>query len=213
MLKTNINNIPDFLKKNAKWAVSENGIPKNPLTDIGMRNGEEMTFEEVMQNVGSYEYLAFRVEKDLGMGFIDLDAHSEEEEKQLKAILGNFKRYFDSYFELSKSGNGYHILVFTDIDKNYKTQANSIDGKNRMPIEFYTDKKWCTITGNILDDKYEIKNNDNSLNQMLSRFFSEREEYVEGKGVVEGDKIRSNEEVIRLVENDRFLSNIWNNKI
>ena len=213
MLKTNINNIPEFLKKNAKWAVSEGGIPKNPLTGIGMRNEEAMTFEEVMANVGNYEYLAFRVEKDLGMGFIDLDAHSEEEEKQLKAILGSFKRYFDSYFELSKSGNGYHILVFTDIDKTYKTQANSIDGKNRMPIEFYADKKWCTITGNIIDDKYEIKNNDNSLNQMLSRFFSEREEYVEGKGVVEGDKVRSNEEVIRLVENDKFLSNLWNNKI
>ena len=214
MLKTKIENIPEFLKKNAKWAVSVNGIPHSPITDKPMYLGEEMTFDEVIKNVKDYEYLAFKVEEPLNMGFIDLDAHNEEEEKLLKTLLSSFKRLFDSYMEVSKSGKGYHILVFTDIKELYRVNANKINNEKRCPIEYYTRGKWCTITGDIVDDRKEIKNNDEYLNQMLSRFFSIREETnYDGCGVEEGEKIRSNEDVIRLVNNDKFLSNLWNHKL
>ena len=193
MLKTKIENIPEFLKKNAKWAVSVNGIPHSPITDKPMYLGEEMTFDEVIKNVKDYEYLSFKVEEnmaDKSMGFIDLDAHNEEEEKLLKTLLSSFKRLFDSYMEVSKSGKGYHILVFTDIKELYRVNANKINDEKRCPIEYYTRGKWCTITGDIVDGRKEIKNNDEYLKQMLSRFFSIREETnYDGCGVEEGEKI------------------------
>ena len=213
MLKTKLENIPELLKKNARWAVYNNGIPSNPITGYGIKNDEVFSYEDIMKYANNFEYLAFRVDKPLKLGFIDLDAHTEDEEKKLKTLLNSFKVYFNSYFEISKSGKGYHILVLTDIEESYKTQARAI-GDSRTPIEYYTDKKWCVITGNVIDDKKELNNCDNALQQMLSRFFDKKTEvYVEGSGVSEGERIRENEQVIRLIQSDKVLSELWNNNI
>lgn len=212
MLKTKIENIPEKLKELNIWAVSKDGIPTNPFTNMGCKKGEQFSFDEVIKNIGDYEYLACHFDEEMGMAFIDIDGHNEEEEKLVNQFLNLFLLNFDSYMEVSKSGKGYHLIVDTEITKKYRVNANAINEKSRLPIEYYTSGKWCTITGELVHNRKEIRNNDGMLSRVLDKYFSERVETVSG-GVEEGDEIRDDNYVINLINSDRFLSKLWNNNI
>jgi len=156
-------------------------IPKNPNNGYPAKVNDPKTwgtYEKALSQIGQtiihrhddkggkdkFTYTEHKCEI-AGIGFcfnnnlvgIDIDKcrNDPEKEKQANKIIN----HFNSYTEISPSGDGYHILIYCDLTKlpaNYKEIYDMNPHKHNM--ECYVagvTKKYFTYTGNTSDEVIE----------------------------------------------------------
>ena len=91
-------------------------------------------------NLGGYDGLGFVFTENDPYAFIDLDYTTDKAdyERQLRV-----NREFNSYSEVSPSGQGLHIIVKGSIPQ----------GRKRSSIEIYSSGRYATMTGIVYQDK------------------------------------------------------------
>ncbi len=146
-----LNNIPDELRRLNQWccwkyedigALKPTKVPYNPVTRQHASTTNPQTWCSYDGAItgyssGNYDGIGFIFTIESGYSFIDLDYTNNDAialDRQIKIF-----REFDSYSEISPSGQGLHIIV----------KGNVPVGRKRSFIEIYSDGRYATFTGNV----------------------------------------------------------------
>lgn len=186
-------NIPAELKQLKQWvlwryedvgAAKPTKIPYQP-------NGQKAsvtepnawsTFDSVCSVADKYSGIGFVFSDNDPYTFIDLDDAEGDNavlERQLKVF-----HEFDSYSEVSPSGNGLHIIV----------KGKVAAGRRRSKIEIYTSQRYATMTGNVYNNKNVI----NDRQELLSLLWEQMGGSTPTQIVASGKQTQSDEEIIAL---------------
>ena len=161
-MKTKIENIPEELKKVPQWvcAVGSDKVPKNPHTGgNAMANNPDTwgTFEEAVEACQKYnfDYLGFEFAN--GYFGVDLDHCLDDLD-----FCDEFVETLQSYAELSKSGNGIHIICKGELPQGARRKGN---------IEMYSKGRYFICTGNMYNEKYkDIKDCTETIKVLHSKY-------------------------------------------
>lgn len=137
--------LPLALRDRPQWLVSgEDKAPRSPKTD-----GKLADIRDPSLYVTYEEATGFAQQHGMDVGFvltandpftvIDLDATSDEAQKSLHEHIYNT---FESYAELSRSGNGVHIWCL----------GNVPSGARRDKVEVYSNARYMICTGRTIRD-------------------------------------------------------------
>lgn len=177
--------------KPVKMPFQPNGIlakVNNPSTWV--------TFDEAFNafQMGGYEGLGF-VFTNTEYAGIDLDdAHGDALiiEHQLKIF-----NEFDSYSEVSPSGNGLHIIVKGSVPR----------GKRRSNVEIYSTSRFFTMTGNVYSNRNTIADRQELLSILWENLGGHNE--TNDYEVIDEDEQESDEVIIERATNaingDKFI--------
>ena len=183
----NYDNIPQELRALNQW-VCANDYSKVPMQATCHRPASSTdpstwaSFEEARRAVdlGYYDYLGF-VFNDNGIVGIDLDDAVDyvdvfglgdangQRYPSLSHTAWDVLGLCDTYFEISKSGTGLHILLKGDIP---------FKGKNNLAgVEMYKTSRFFIMTGDILPrSRGHIEKNQKALDQIVEKYFPETRE-------------------------------------
>ena len=135
--------IPKELKKLPQWCCSSttSKMPLNPKTGKAAAVDNPATWGTYEEAISSGKpFIGFVLTENDPFTIIDLDdPENEEQQKRHSNILATL----DSYTELSKSGNGAHIIVRGNIPK----------GVRRDNIEVYSSLRYMICTGKVIKHK------------------------------------------------------------
>lgn len=168
-----LNNIPSELKQLNQWLVwhyedigssKPTKVPYNPNTNNPASTTNPSTWIDFQTAYNAYETgkwsgIGFVFSNQDPYTFIDLDDTKGDQialDRQLKIY-----KEFDSYSEVSPSGQGLHIIIKGDIPI----------GRKRSFIEIYSTGRYATFTGNVYNDK-PIKDGQQLLNQLWEQMGS-----------------------------------------
>ncbi|GGA43211.1 phage/plasmid primase, P4 family [Psychrobacillus lasiicapitis] len=176
-------NIPIEMKTKKQWvcykAKPRGGdkitkIPVNPTTGKPIDSNKDenwLDFEEAIQyidtNLVSGIGFVFTIEDDF-VG-IDIDACINEDGKFNK-VAEEILSYFEGrgYAEFSPSGKGIHIIT-----KGTKESARSKNSEYNL--EIYQDKRYFTVTGNMIKGYEKIEYSTEVINHICTKFFEKEE--------------------------------------
>ena len=159
---TRVENIPEELKKVPQWVCwqGEAKIPKNPFNGQNARSNDKKTWGTFPQAVKACETFGFD-----GLGFmfappyfgIDLDHCLDNLD-----FVDEFVETLQSYAEISRSGNGIHIIC----------RGKLPDGNRRKGgVEMYSEGRYFIMTGNIYNPAYiQIKDCTESVKVLHSKY-------------------------------------------
>lgn len=174
--KINIS-VPDQLKNFTRWVCwqynSGKKIPFNPSTNTPAsvtKPSTWVTFEEAIKGIetGKYDGIGFVICKDDPFIGIDIDDAIDTNgniAKTAKDIITSL----DTYTEVSPSGSGFHIIAKVDDKSNFP------EGRKVGNLEFYTTKRYLTITGNVFADHYTIENRQHEIETFLEKYIPKNE--------------------------------------
>jgi len=164
----NLNNIPQEIKNLKQW-VCTRGDSKVPMcaevncaassTDESLWSSFDTARASVEQ--GYYDYVGF-VFNNNGIVGIDIDdGYDDGLMSELAAdIIGKCK----SYTEKSKSGRGFHILLYGDLP---------FKGKNNLKgVEIYKSSRYFIMTGDTLL-YHNIVESQEAINYIVEKYFPE----------------------------------------
>lgn len=184
----NLNNIPTEIKNLRQWVCTK-GDSKIPMMADGTDVASSVnpitwdTFDNAKWSVvnGYCDYVGF-VFNDNGIVGIDIDDGYDEDGflSPLSAdIIGKCK----SYTEKSKSGTGFHILLYGDLP---------FKGKNNLKgVEIYKSSRYFIMTGDTLL-YHNIVESQEAIDYIVEKYFPE---------VREGESNR--------ITNNRIYTPIW----
>lgn len=144
--------VPEELRENLLWAGSTYDVidevtgkrdkaPRNIYTGerISVTSDDGwVTFEEVMNS--QYPAVGFKLTSRDPYVVIDLDkVHDAEQNERARKIMSSF----DSYTEVSKSGNGVHIIL----------KGPAMKGRRRGNVEIYSQERYIICTGKTIRNK------------------------------------------------------------
>lgn len=189
-------NIPIELRRLNQWIIwrleKVNGkntkVPYNATTGKLASVTDPSTwssFDDCIQSTFSKSGIGFVFTDSDDFSFIDLDnTHGDEE-----ALARQIKIYetFDTYSEISPSGNGLHLIVKGKVPQ----------GRRRNYIEIYSNNRYATFTGNVYGEKYVIQERQQLLTQLWEEMGSQPINF-DFKNVKE---IYHDEEIIRQANN------------
>jgi putative DNA primase/helicase len=159
---TKIDNIPQELKDVPQWVCwqGEAKIPKNPANGQNAQSNNKRTWGTFTQAVKACETFGFD-----GLGFmfappyfgIDLDHCLDKVD-----FVDEFVETLQSYTEVSRSGNGIHIIC----------KGTLPDGSRRKGgVEMYSNGRYFIMTGNLYNPQYtEIKDCTESVKILHSKY-------------------------------------------
>lgn len=157
-------NIPSELKKVKNWVCWTNDkLPKNPYTGGNAQSNNKSTWSDFSTAVDACKKYGFN-----GVGFmfsppyfgVDLDKCLDNAE-----FIEEFVETLQSYTEISKSGNGVHIICKGELPAGNRRRGN---------VEMYSDKRYFIMTGNLYDEKYkEIKNCTETIKILHSKYLGD----------------------------------------
>lgn len=131
-------NIPEELRILPQWVGAHvNKKPIDPKTGApaSVVNSDTWgTFDQAVQ-CGAY-FIGFVLTKNDPYAIIDIDSPKDNNDILVQTRILSA---FDSYTELSQSGNGYHIVV----------KGNTPTGVRRGRIELYSHSRYMVFTGNV----------------------------------------------------------------
>ncbi len=153
----NFENIPKYLKDNAKWGCwkyeVKNGrktkIPKNPITNKNAKVNNPLDFidyKQVIEHIDKYDGVGIRVSGDIVA--VDID-HCYENGKMSDFALEIISKFPKSYIEYSPSGNGLRFFIRLYSNVGYNTKTYKMRNKN---LELYVaghTNRFVTVTGNV----------------------------------------------------------------
>lgn len=164
--------IPDELKELRQWVCAKSDS-KNPwqsrrdepasVSNPATWSSYEEAEDAVMS--GRYDYVGF-VFNDNGIVGIDLD-HAVDGNvvtETARDILLNTP--YDSYIEFSRSGHGFHLLMYGDLP---------FDGRNNQHgVEMYKKGRYFIITGMTVSGEYmDLRNGQETIDYTLEKYFPE----------------------------------------
>ncbi len=145
-----VENIPEELRVRPQWVVWKAVGEKPDKVPYSARTGRKAsstdlmtwsTFEEAVEayECGQYGGLGFVFCSGDPYTGVDLDS-CVDEDSQIAGWALEIARYFESYTELSATGNGLHVIVRGDVPNRRKGD-----------IEVYSSKRFFTVTGHIVE--------------------------------------------------------------
>lgn len=161
-MQTNIENLPQELRAVPQWVCwqGEAKIPKSPFNGKNAKSNDKKTWGTFEQAVKACETFGFD-----GLGFmfappyfgIDLDHCLDNLD-----FVDEFVETLQSYTEVSRSGNGIHIIC----------KGKLPDGSRRKGgVEMYSEGRYFICTGNIYNPAYtEIKDCTETVKILHSKY-------------------------------------------
>lgn len=141
---TNINNIPQELKEVDNWVCfGLDKTPKNAFTGGNAQSNNPSTWASFEDALAGCEKFGLQ-----GLGFmfgngyfgVDLDHILDNTD-----FVDEFVETLESYTEISRSGNGIHIICKGKLPQGRKRKGN---------VEMYDSGRFFCLTGNLYNDKY-----------------------------------------------------------
>lgn len=163
----NLDNIPNELKNLPQWVCTK-GDSKVPIDAEGTRPASSTnpttwsSFDSVRDCVekGIYDYVGF-VFNDNGIIGIDID-DAYDEDGFLSPLAADIIGRCESYTEKSKSGTGFHILLYGSLP---------FKGKNNLKgVEIYKSARYFIMTGDTLIYKDMVENQE-AIDYILEKYF------------------------------------------
>lgn len=161
--------IPAELRAIPQWVGTRNDskMPFNPFNVTPASVSDPWTwnsYDKVMEKVddGLFDLPGF-VFNNNGIVGIDID-DGYDEDGMITPMAAEIIKRFGSYTEKSRSGRGFHILVYGTLP---------FDGKNnRAGVEAYQNGRYFIMTGNTM--RYgEIIENQSAIDWLLDKHFPE----------------------------------------
>lgn len=144
-------------------------IPVNPNTGTNASSTDSNTwgtFDEAVKSVSQYKLVGIGFEFANNYTGIDLDnvvlGNGELKEFALKLL-----NYFNSYTEVSPSGNGLHIIC-----KNSFTIGSRNDS---LGLEIYSYSRFFTITGNVYGAIKPIEERTDQVKNIYDKYFNKKQ--------------------------------------
>ena len=171
------------------------------------KSNDELTwswFPDVQDwKVKGFSGIGFVLSKEDPFTIIDLDKCLIE--GKITDFAKNVVNYFDSYTEISPSGQGLHIIIFGKTDKAVK----------RKEIEIYYDKRYMCMTGEVYLKK-PVEDRQKQLNATVKKY-SKVEKVISPsiKSINGNGKFRMPSEIISEGERNNELAKwagVLNNK-
>lgn len=161
-MQTKVENIPEELKKVAQWVCwqGEAKIPKNPFNGQNAKSNDKNTWGTFEQAVKACESFGFD-----GLGFmfappyfgIDLDHCMDNTD-----FVDEFVETLQSYTEVSRSGNGIHIICRGKLPEGNRRKGG---------VEMYSAGRYFICTGNVYNPAYTtIKDCTESVKVLHSKY-------------------------------------------
>lgn len=141
--------IPEEIKKHPYWCVRKGKVPYNPRTGKMAKPNDCTTFtiyEEAAAVVEKYD--GFGVSLRDGLSAVDIDHCLTDGVPS--SMAREIIEYFDSYTEISPSGEGIRILFYSPKTVDYDTDKYYIKD-SKKGLEFYLSgitNRYVTVTGN-----------------------------------------------------------------
>lgn len=159
---TKVENIPQELKGLSQWVCwqGEAKIPKNPANGQNAQSNNKKTWGTFQQAIKACETFGFD-----GLGFmfappyfgIDLDHCLDNVD-----FVDEFVETLQSYTEISRSGNGIHIICKGTLPEGSRRKGG---------VEMYSNGRYFIMTGNIYNAQYtEIKDCTESVKVLHSKY-------------------------------------------
>lgn len=168
-MKHEFENIPDELKQYKQfilWRYEDVGAKKPTKVPYSIRGttasviepNDWSSFNDVLwaYRNGNYSGIGFVFTEWDPLAFIDLDdtqGNQADLQRQIKIL-----KEFDSYSEVSPSGQGLHIIV----------KGNIPQGRKRSHIEIYSSGRYATMTGKVYESK-PVADRHDLLNQLFTQ--------------------------------------------
>lgn len=161
-MQTRVENIPEELKKVPQWVccTAQDKIPKNPQNGKNAKSNDTKTwgtFEQAVRacEVFGFDYIGFEF-KEPFFG-IDLDHCLDNLD-----FVDEFVETLQSYTEISRSGNGIHIIC-----KGKLPEGN----RRKGGVEMYSEGRYFILTGNLYNPSYaDVKNCTESVKVLHSKY-------------------------------------------
>jgi putative DNA primase/helicase len=181
-----IGNIPDELKSLVQWVMwkyvqkKDNKKPdKMPFTTSekrakvnNLKTWTDYSKALTALKTGKFDGIGFVVTKDDPYTGVDFDECLDADGK-IKPVINAYIKKLNSYTEITVSNKGLRTWVKSKlpIECTGKQQDN---GKDK--IEFYHDRRFFTMTGNMLEDyPAEIKERQPVIDELWKEIFSEKD--------------------------------------
>ena len=168
-------NIPDELKALPQWVVwrgvERNGRTTKPPRQIDGRPAKAndprtwTTFENVLEayEAGEADGIGFMFAPGGGLVGIDLD-HCVGEDGTVAPKAEAIVEALGGYTEYSVSGKGLHVIVRAELEKGHRSG----------PIEVYPHGRFFTMTGNLHDERSELRANQAAVDGLVKAIRPER---------------------------------------
>lgn len=172
-LETNIDDIPQELKKYNQWVNwrgetkdgNETKVPYNPSGGYAKTNDHLTwsTFNEVIKKINRFDGIGFVLTEDDPFVGIDLDDCRCPAFDIIDPKIQNHVMALNTYCEISPSGKGLRLLLKATIP---------VDGKKKGQYEIYKSKRYLTLTGQKLNScsKY-IENRQSEVDAFYQAIF------------------------------------------
>lgn len=175
----NLNNIPEALKKLNQWVCTrgDRKIPMRADINEAASSVDESTwssFNTARTSVeyGLNDYVGF-VFNDNGIVGIDID-DGYDESGFISPLAADIIGKCESYTEKSKSGTGFHILLYGDLP---------FKGKNNLKgVEIYKSARYFIMTGDTLLYDNMVENQE-AIDYVIEKYFPEVREGESNRGV------------------------------
>lgn len=151
-------NFPESLRVLSQWVLWKFEVRGKTLTKVPYqptgknaavnRPQEWSTLEDCLSVVDAYDGVGFVFTE--GIVGIDLDKCFEYD-GSLKDFAQEALLSFDSYTEISPSGNGLHILIQSDMP---------LTGRKKTGIECYSSGRFFTVTGDVFKGRSQLRDCD-----------------------------------------------------
>ena len=177
-MPTLIENVPEPLRRLQRWVCASDGS-KRPMQCTSDRPASTTKpdtwcdFDEAADAVasGAYDWAGFVFAGD-GLVGIDIDHAFGDDgmptDEAMEAVLA-----CRSYTELSRSGNGFHIICFGDVP---------FPGRNnREGWEIYREARYFLLTGRGVMFR-EVREAQDGIDAVVAKHFRERPEAAPGSG-------------------------------
>lgn len=154
-------NIPQELKKLKQWVCwCGDKLPKNPFTGGNAQSNNKDTwgtFEDAVKAVEKYKFDGIGFMFASGYFGVDLDHCLDNQD-----FIDEFVETLQSYTEISRSGQGIHIICKGDLP----------DGaRRRGGVEMYNTGRYFIMTGNLYNPQYNtIKDCTETIKVLHSKY-------------------------------------------
>ncbi len=194
---TIISHIPPQMRAKQNW------VPRAGKRPYGKSNDAStwLTFDEaVRRGKGN---VCFALDGD-GLVALDLDDCINEDGK----LHPNARKIVDlcqSYTEISLSGHGLHVFGFAKLP---------FTGRKKGVLEIYGANRFIAVTGNVFEDRHELKCIQAGVDVLIHRFFTERKRPImpRPKMTTDLDDKALLERIAQSPQGDKFLR-LWNGDI
>lgn len=170
-------NIPEEMKRRKQWVCYKakprgnkiTKVPVNPISGTPIDSNREdnwLEFEQAIHYTGNHVITGIGfvfTDKDDFVG-IDIDA-CVDEDGQFNQVSREILNQFEgrAYAEYSPSGSGIHLIT-----KGIKESSRSKNGD--YGLEIYQDKRYFTVTGNMLEGFRDIQWSSDKINYICKTF-------------------------------------------